>query len=97
MGNRAKLKAEADQSQVARMLDCTCQLADIPPARTRALSASWRRALQIRLEALEAEQSAAAAEIEALYQRSNKLTLEVLERQQRLRQFREILLNGRAA
>jgi hypothetical protein len=79
------------------MLDCTRQAIDIPPARTRDLSDSLRRALQIRVKALEAEQSAAALEIEQLFERSNRLTLEVLERQRRLRHLREILFNGSAA
>lgn len=61
------------------------------------INETTRRALQIRVDALEAEQAAAAAEIEALYQRSDELTLECLERQQHLRQFREILLDGRTA
>lgn len=76
-------------------MSAACQT-EIPPPRPRVLSAPTRRALQIRVDALSAEQRAAAAEIESLYQRCNALTYQVLERQQRLRRFREILLNSGA-
>ena len=59
----------------------------------RALSVKMRRAIEIRVAALEAEQEVAAIEIEALYERSTNLTYAVIARQQILRQFREILLN----
>jgi hypothetical protein len=59
----------------------------------RALSVKMRRAIEIRVAALEAEQEAAAIEIEVLYEQSTILTYTVIARQQVLRQFREILLN----
>jgi hypothetical protein len=58
----------------------------------RVLCVKMRKAIQIRVASLEAEQEEAATEIEALYERSTILTYEVIARQQVLRQFREILL-----
>ncbi len=70
---------------------------DIPPVRRHVLSNATRRALEIRVDALSAEQRAAAEEYEGHFARANEIALQMLERQQRLRQLREILLNGRAA
>ena len=56
------------------------------------LSGSLRRALQNRVEALEEEQAADTREFDLLYVRSDQLLLLIVERQQRLRRFREILL-----
>jgi hypothetical protein len=56
------------------------------------LSESLRRALQVRVDALEEEQAADVREFDLLYLRSDKLLLLIVERQQCLRQFREILL-----
>ena len=61
--------------------------------RRRTISASLRRALQIRVDTLEAEQRAAVEEMEWLYGRSDELTYAMLECQQQLREFRHILLN----
>ncbi len=67
-----------------------------PPPRRR-LSPSMRRALQIRVDALGEEQRVAAEEFEWLYVRQGELLEEIMERQPRLRQFREILLADRDA
>ena len=56
------------------------------------LPESLRRALQNRVEALEEEQAADTREFDLLYVRSDQLLLLIVERQQRLRRFREILL-----
>ena len=56
------------------------------------LSEPLRRALQKRVEALEEEQAADTREFDLLYARSDQLLLLIVERQQRLRRFREILL-----
>jgi len=74
------------------MLDTTHT--DIPPARPHVLSDSMRRALKIRVAALSAEQRAAAEEYDGHFDRANKIALQMLERQQRLRQLRQILFNG---
>ena len=58
-------------------------------------SESLRRALQSRVEALEAEQAADRREFDLLYARSDQLLLLIVERQQCLRRFREILLARR--
>ncbi len=76
--------------------NCALSVNFYGPLRPRNLSPSMRRALEDRVKQLEAQQCAAAQEIEALYWRSNKLTFEVLERQKDLRRFREILLNWSA-
>lgn len=55
-------------------------------------SQSLRRALQVRVDALEGEQAADVREFDLLYVRSDQLLLLIVERQQRLRQFRQILL-----
>ena len=69
---------------------------EVMPARRR-LSPSMRRALRIRVHALRQEQRAASLEFESLYDRGDELLAEIVERQQRLRLFREILLaNGGA-
>lgn len=65
-------------------------LIDTGPVLPR-LAPSMQRALETRVMFLEAEQAARAWEIEKLYQRSEVLTYELLEDQQQLRQFREIL------
>ena len=56
------------------------------------LPESLRRALQYRVKALEEEQAADTREFELLYVRSDQLLLLIVERRQRLRRFREILL-----
>ena len=61
------------------------------------LSAPMRRALEIRVAALEQEQAADIREFDRLYVRSDELLLQIVERQGRLRRFREILLFRRAA
>ena len=65
--------------------------------RRRTISAPLQRALQIRVSALVAQQREAAEEIEWLYRRSDELLYAMHERQQRLREFRHILLNRVAA
>jgi len=67
-----------------------------PPPRRR-LSPSMRRALRIRVEALREEQRAAAEEYEWHYDRQDEILAEMMERQQRCRQMREILLADGAA
>jgi hypothetical protein len=52
------------------------------------------RALEIRIFALEGEQAAAAAEYEALDLRADTILAGIADRQQRLRGFRELLLNN---
>jgi hypothetical protein len=59
------------------------------------LSRSLLRALQVRVDALEEEQAADVREFDLLYKRSDQLLLLIVERQQRLRRFREILLARR--
>jgi hypothetical protein len=56
-----------------------------------------RRALEIRVAALEQEQAADIREFDRLYVRSDELLLQIVERQGRLRRFREILLFRGAA
>ena len=56
-----------------------------------------RRALQIRVTVLEEEQAADIREFDQLYAHSDELALQIAERQQRLRRFREILLARGAA
>jgi hypothetical protein len=58
----------------------------------RPLSASLRRALQVRVDALEKEHAADVREFNLLYVRSDQLLLLIVERQHRLRLFRQILL-----
>ena len=83
---------------MANMLDTSqIDLPAGPAAEPRSLSPSMRRALEIRVDALSAEQRRDAEEVEHLYARSNALTLQILERQRQLRHLREILLNRRAA
>ena len=65
--------------------------------RRRTICARLQRALQIRVDALVAQQREAAEEIEWLYRRSDELLYATLERQQRLRELRHILLNQVAA
>jgi hypothetical protein len=60
------------------------------------LSESLRRALQKRVEALEEEQAADTREFDLLYVRSDQLLLLIVERQRRLRWFRELLARGTA-
>lgn len=67
-----------------------------PPTRSR-LSSSMRRALQMRVDALGEEQRAAAEEFEWHYDRQDEILAEMMERQQRCRQMREILLADGAA
>jgi len=56
------------------------------------LSEALQRALQVRVDALEEEQAADVREFDLLYVRSDQLLLLIVERQQRLRLFRQILL-----
>ena len=56
------------------------------------LPGSLRRALQYRVKALEEEQAADTREFDLLYVRSDQLLVLIVERQQRLHRFREILL-----
>jgi hypothetical protein len=53
-----------------------------------------QRALEIRAAALEREQAASADEFEALYERGNTILSQMQDRQQRLRVFRDLLLNS---
>ena len=70
---------------------------DAPVNRARRLPEPLRRALEIRVAALEEEQAAGIREFGQLYARSDELLLQIAERQWRLRSFREILLvRGRA-
>lgn len=55
-----------------------------------------RRALKLRVDALEEEQAADMHEFDMLYARSDQLLLLIVERQQRLRWFRELLVRGTA-
>jgi hypothetical protein len=81
---------------MAQMLD-TNQI-EFPTAQLRiVLSDRVRRALEIRIEALEAEQIADAQKFEAIHECGTALIFRMLERQERLRQFRELLLKRRAA
>ena len=54
----------------------------------------FRRALEIRIAALEAEQAVSAEEFEGLYERGNAILYRMQDRQQRLRVFRDLLLNN---
>ena len=65
---------------------------DVPVNRPRRLPEPLRRALEIRVAALEEEQAAGIREFDQLYARSDELSLQIAERQRRLRSFREILL-----
>ena len=65
---------------------------DVPVNRARRLPEPLRRALEIRVAALEEEQAAGIREFDQLYARSDELLLQIAERQRRLRSFREILL-----
>jgi hypothetical protein len=64
---------------------------------TRRLPEPLRRALKIRIAALEKEQAADIREFDQLYVRSDELLLQIAERQRRLHRFREILLARGAA
>ncbi len=77
------------------MLDASCRNAGAIKAAP--LSAPLRRALEIRVAALEEEQAASIREFDRLYVRSDELLLQIVERQRRLRRFREILLARGAA
>ena len=59
-------------------------------------SDSLRRALKIRIDALEEEQAADTLEFDLLYVRSDQLLLLIVERQERLRRFRGLLARGTA-
>jgi hypothetical protein len=63
-----------------------------PANLTQHLPESLRRALEIRVSALEEEQAADIHEFDELYVRSDQLSLQIIDRQQRLRRFREILI-----
>jgi len=78
------------------MLDASCRNAAAIKA-PAPLSAPMRRALEIRVTALEEEQAADNREFDQLYVRSDELLLRIAERQRRLRRFREILLARSAA
>ena len=78
------------------MLDASCRNAAAIKA-AAPLSAPMRRALEIRVAALEQEQAADIREFDRLYVRSDELLLQIVERQGRLRRFREILLFRGAA
>jgi hypothetical protein len=81
---------------MAHMLHASCRNAAAIKA-AAPLSAPMRRAIEIRVTALEEEQATDIREFDQLYARSNELLLRIVERQQRLRRFREILLARRAA
>jgi hypothetical protein len=72
------------------MLDTLCP--DVRMNRLPRPSEQLRRALKIRVDVLEEEQAADMSEFDLLYARSDQLLLLIVERQQRLRLFREILL-----
>ena len=57
------------------------------------MTSSFRRALQIRVAKIEDELSALADEHEGLHERGGVILMKMLDLQQRLRTFREILLN----
>ncbi len=76
------------------MLDAPCP--DVCLNQRPRLSESLRRALKIRVDALEEEQAADMREFDLLYVRSDQLLLLIVERQQRLRWFRELLARGTA-
>lgn len=59
----------------------------------RCLAPSMRRAIERRIVSLETEQASAADEFEALYERGDAILAEMTDRQDRLRRFREIMLN----
>jgi len=77
------------------MLDAFCS--DAPATKAPRLPAPMRRALEIRVAALEEEQAADMREFDQLYVRSDELLLQIAERQRRLRGFGEILLSRGAA
>ena len=70
---------------------------DVPAIKAARLPAPMRRALEIRVTALEEEQAADIREFDQLYARSDELLLRITDRHQRLRRFREILLARSAA
>jgi len=74
------------------MLDALCP--DHCLNQPRRMSESLRRAVQIRVDALEEEQAADMREFDLLYERSDQLLGLIVERQQRLRRFRELLARG---
>ena len=80
---------------MAHMLDAFRH--DAPANQECRLPESLRRALKIRVTALEEEQAADIREFDELYVRSEELLLQIADRQQRLRRFREILLARGAA
>ena len=63
----------------------------------RLFASAMRRALEIRIAALEEEQASDVREFDQLYSRSDELLLRIIDRQGRLRRFREILLARGAA
>lgn len=78
---------------VMAMLDTGAEYSQRP----RTMPAPLRRALLLRVRALEAEQDCDRETFEALYEESDRLALQILDRQQTLRLFRELLLNRGAA
>jgi predicted nuclease with RNAse H fold len=64
-----------------------------PQPKASRVTARLRRALEVRVAALEAEQATAAGEFEALYERGDTILRQMEERQGRLRVFRDLLLN----
>jgi hypothetical protein len=101
----ASLAPEASPSCTPRSANAGGPVASTPEAdgttlsqataerQARPLTAHLRRAIETRTGALEQEQAAAATEYEGLYERAGTILAEMIERQQRLRTFREILLN----
>ncbi len=77
------------------MLSAFCH--DAPANQAPRMPESLRRALKIRVAALEEEQAADIREFDQLYARSDELFLRITERQLRLRRFREIFLVRGAA
>jgi hypothetical protein len=59
----------------------------------RHIALHLRRAVQIRVSKIEEKLAALADEYEGLYERGGDILAEMLDLQQRLRTFREILLN----
>jgi hypothetical protein len=72
------------------MLDAFCR--DTPANQAPRLPGPLRRALKIRVAALEEEQAADIRAFDQLYVRSDELLQQIAERHQSLRRFREILL-----
>ena len=63
----------------------------------RPLSAKMRRALEIRVSILEAEDRTDAEKYEHLYEIGNEILARMIDRQRQKRLFREILLNAPSA